>query len=234
MFDETYINKFCQQKRAIEYLVSHKYKYVYLIISKCGCSSMLASLLKDDFDITYDNNIKIWKNVDYNFINNNVKFANTLDKIKLQIHSLYERGYKIFTVVRDEIDKFISWVNECNNNYNKSFVTLNNKFKKYLDILKTKNNIVDNLINNYDKFVSINNYGGVVDLHAIPIHVYLKVFNRLDVNIETININELSIFYKNLTGNELTKNNITETKILTRDALTNEQLNIIKTKTGIA
>lgn len=75
---------------------------------------------------------------------------------------------------------------------------------------------------------------GVVDLHAIPIYVYLKVFNRLDVNIETININKLSSFYKNLTGNELTKNNITETKILTSDTLTNEQLNIIRNKTGIA
>lgn len=157
MFNEQYINKFCESKRAIEYLVSHKYKYVYLIISKCGCSSMLASLLKDDFNITYNNNIKIWKQVDYNFIDNNVKFDGTLDKIKLQIHALYEQGYKIFTVVRDEIDKFISWVNECHNNYNKSFVTLNNEFKKYSDLT---NNNVNSFINSYNKFVSINDCGG--------------------------------------------------------------------------
>ena len=71
-------------------------------------------------------------------------------------------------------------------------------------------------------------------MHAIPIHVYLNVFDKLDIPIEIIDISDLSEYYKKLTVNELTKNNITETKILTRDELTNNQLNIIKTKIGIA
>lgn len=230
MFDEQYINKFCESKRAIEYLVSHKYKYVYLIISKCGCSSMLASLLKDDFNITYNNNIKIWKHVDYNFIDNNVKFISALDNnVKSKLHNFYKQGYTIFTIIRDEIDKFISWVNECYNNYANGFKSSNCIHKQYYNIIKSKNNFVNSTIRNYDKFVNIHTEGGV-DLHAIPIHVYLNVFDKLDIPIEIIDISDLSEYYKKLTGNELTKNNITETKILTREKLTNNQLNIIKNK----
>lgn len=234
MFNESYINKFCESKRAIEYLVSHKYKYVYLIISKCGCSSMLSSLLKDDFNITYNNNIKIWKHVDNRFIDNKVKFNSTLNNnVKSKLHNFYKQGYTIFTVIRDEIDKFISFVNECYNNYKNGFNSSNCKRKQYYDIIASKDDIVNSLIDNYDRFVDV--YAEVgVDLHAIPVHVYLKVFGKLDVPIETIDISNLSEYYKKLTGNELTKNNITKTKILTRDKLTNNQLNIIKNKIGIA
>lgn len=227
MFDEQYIEEFCQKKRAIEILVSNKHKYVYLIISKCGCSSMLSSILKDDYNKTFEPNKKIWNIINYDNLEKlNIKFSGTVNEIKTKLNFYKNQNYKIFTVIRDEIDKFISWVNECYNNYNRWFYDVDSNKIKYLTILSLNNNFVEQCIENIDKFK--------YDLHLVPIHVYLKIFEKLDIDIDIIDIRDLSNYYFNLTGNELTKNNITKNKILTREQLSNSQLNTIKNKLGIA
>lgn len=153
MFDEKYIEEFCQKKRAIEILVSNKYKYVYLIISKCGCSSMLSSILKDEYNKTFDPNKKIWNIINYNkFKKLNIKFSGTVNEIKTKLYFYKRQNYKIFTLIRDEIDKFISWVNECYNNYNRYFYDVDANKIKYSSILSLNNNFVEQCIENIDKF----------------------------------------------------------------------------------
>ena len=201
--------------------ISEKKQYIYCVISKNGCSSIMSSILKQDDGKCFDENVKIWDQKSYltSVLNSHRIFfdhASEVDKTPFT-------GYRKFIVLRNPLDRFISFIN---NTYKEE--EYNYLFDKSLPAKE----YVDRVLQFYPYMISHQRADRRYDKHAIPQRVYYEEFHRLfGEELEVVNIKNLPIYYQELTGNPLIKNNVSkpQEKVCTQDTLTPEQLKQIET-----
>lgn len=203
--------------REVEVLISYKYKFVYFIISKNGCSSILSSILHYEYpEFKYNNDNKVWDQFGWVSLNNKqfIYRFNLLNSKNL-LKELHDKDYTFFVSIRNPLDRFISWANEYNN-----IEIIFGIYGKWNTVKKTTN---QEFINEYLNLLN-------KDFHAIPqtiiLNVYDKLCDELGINLEYVNGNDLPEYFKQLTGVELIKNNIKtdSQRVITKDKLTEDEL----------
>jgi len=197
-------NKYAYKKLNIKpsVLISNKYKYIYCIIPKCGSSSIMKSILIDDYNCEFDNDDYVYSTQQYKDNKDNIMFD--INDINIEDY----QDYKIFVVTRNPYERFCSYIN---NSWNlEKYNTIFNKDTAFdMFILQ--------IIMEYDESIKYDKY-------ACPQKTYVETYKKkFGENIEIIDINELSYYYKIITNNELTINNTTniENSITTNDIIPN-------------
>lgn len=218
------ISNFYNSLRCVEILVSNKYKFIYLIISKNASSSILTSIFEYEYNIHIDNDIKIWNQTEIIYNNNklfDIKYFYKFDDAKNIIQEYLKNNYTIFTVIRNDIDRYVSWINEC---YKSSYFNNYNNVLYYYNEIIDKEDFINSCIEKYDYFVELG------DMHAIPQSWYLYIFKQLSDKIDYVDIKDLSNYFEKLTGEKIINNNVTNNKFCLKNNLSLEQLDKINSQ----
>lgn len=207
-----YINK-VDNYRGFDIIISHKYKFIYCLIQKCGSSSVLYSLYKHEYNKIYNPNIIIWNQVkicnDFLLSSIHMSFQST---DALQEFSQQYKDYRKFIVIRNVKDRLLSWMN----------------FTTYLstNIINTQMNPNDFYDIMYTIYCDIYRFHhkqwldfGViptkVEYHCLPQSVFYRFFSEaFKDSLEIVDIKDLSNYLYEEYGLELTKNNENRNKIL--------------------
>ena len=200
-------SNFMNSWSTIHLFKSDKYKFVYFVISKNGCSSILTSIFKYEYpEVDFNISEPIWEQLDYDTMSK-VKIVTNIENAYEIISEYKEKEYKFFTIIRNPIDKFISWVNH--GLYFGKYYNYNNEIKSYPTNVRT-------YFEEYEKYFD--------DLHVIPQTIYLNIFKEIcGDNIDIIDISNLKEYFFKLTGKNLIINNENKYKIITRESLTKYQ-----------
>lgn len=199
---------------------SKKQKYVSCVISKNGCSSILASILKYDFEEQFEikENEKIWRRADL--------WKPNLSDFRLFIYENTDTtsfsDYKVFLVLRDPFDRFVSFIN---NSYKEA------EYNYLFDKSLTPQKYVDSVLKMFPHMIDYTRKDKRYDKHAISQRVYFEKYCQIfGDRLEVVMIDNLPEYYEQLSGHPLLKNNVTgaKEKVCTRDSLTDKQKTLIE------
>ena len=204
----------------LDFIYSTKNKYVACAISKNGCSSIYSSVLSYDFSQDFDKDKKIWHQYK--------SWAKHDSKCRLLYNTLPDSkikefiGYRKFIVLRDPMDRMISFINNIYKEEEYDYL-----FNKNVSAEK----FIDKVLDWYPIMIDYTRKDFRYDKHAIPQRVYYEKFKAaFGDELEIVMIEDLPSYFEQLTGKPLIKNNVTKPseKVCTRETLTPKQLQRIE------
>ena len=193
-------------KYIFQVLISHKMKFIYCLISKNGCSSILSSIIYHDFEeyrhhIDTLENRKIWTHLPFR-IKNKIQYL----LINPTVQECVEQGYKIFMVLRpSEKERLLTTLNH----------TYNDQWEK-MDI----NDLTSQIFADYEQMIDIND-NNKSEAHFIPQIIYYQKFCDTfgKENIEIVDIKDLQTYFENTFNKKFIINNVNKTKCIFEENL---------------
>ena len=215
--------------RGFDIIISHKYKFIYCLIQKCGSSSILYSIYKHEYNKEYNANEIIWEQIRYN------KKLHNLDKIHFSFKKIEDlinfsnefKDYRKFIVIRDVKERFISWLNFAHFLILKFNLPENNE-KEY--IFYNMVEIYNKIYNDYHKSFIESSFlnQNKIEYHCLPQTVFYNFFkNAFQDKLEIVELNNLKQYLHDNYGFELIKNNENNNKFITINNLSKSELSII-------
>lgn len=185
--------------KVYELLFSEESGYVYCLISKNGCSSILSSILEYDFGMTVDRTRKVWVSRANEISSMSSLFSVTFNDGEDVDISRF-RSMRKFIVLRDPEDRLISYINNC---------WKEDEYNKYFPKDVPPERFVDRVLGSY--YICADTSARYYDRHAVAQRQYYEKYRDLfGDELEVVRIEELPDYFQQLTGKCLIKNNVTQ------------------------
>lgn len=204
----------------LDLFYSQRFKYVNCGISKNGTSSILASIMTYDFGESFDHDVKLWCQPEV-YLELSPQYRMTDDNFTPEELSRLD-GFRKFIVLRDPMDRFISFIN---NTYKEE------EYRRLFNNNVSPEKYVDSVLRKFPKMIDYQRKDRRYDKHAVPQRVYYEKFHALfGDELEVVRLEDLPNYFESITGQPFVKNNVTlkSQKVCTLDTLTPKQLATIQ------
>lgn len=203
----------------LDIFYSTRFNYLDCGISKNGTSSILASIMSYDFEVPFDNEKKIWKQHGV-YRSYNPQFRLIGNDFRPEDMERFE-GYRKFIVLRDPMDRFISFINNTHKE---------DEYRYLIKMTDSPEKYVDSVLRIFPKMINYESKDLRYDKHAVPQRVYYEKYRAIfGDSLEVVWLKDLPEFFEGITGLPLVKNNVTAKSqyVCTKDSLTPKQLDTI-------
>lgn len=186
----------------VQVVKSDRLRYIYLVVSKCGCSCMLSSALHYDKRIDVDG--FVWRNAPYDHSTGDALCSYSGVRAMRVVQDPEYAGYRRFTAVQDETERYCRFLNW----------TLKNRYNNYLDMSLPRTGYLMESLHLYPYFTrdmfSCDQHAVSQDMHFryAASQLYGGDMDRFKSEFEPVPLASLGAWFEDAFGVPMVANNM--------------------------